>query len=148
MRKLLICFVLAMAFFAPLANVSAAQVCVGCPVEKLKTTRIRDAKWHRDIALGSGITIQDAEVIVRSARRNAIGDRADAKAKDWPAVDAEKITQINTSEWVVVIASAPWLYVPQVGARYFDVIDRSGRINVVGLIEGRLERVGSILVDP
>ena len=145
--KLLIFFVFAMAFFTPRAHVGA-QVCVGCPVEKLKTTRIRDAKWHRDMALGKGITIRDAELIVRSARRNAISDRADAKAKGWPAIDAWKITQINASEWVVVLASEPWVYVPQVDARYFDVIDRAGRINIIGLIEGRLERVASIVIEP
>jgi hypothetical protein len=32
--------------------------------------------------------------------------------------------------------------------RYFDVIERSGRINMIGLSDGRRERVGSILVDP
>jgi len=144
----LIFFVLAMAFAAPAAHLSAAQVCEGCPVKKLRTTRIRDGKWRRDIALGKGISVQDAELIVRSVRRSTISDKADAREKKWPAIDAETLTQINVSEWVDVITSKPWSYVRQAGARYFDVIEYSGRITVVGLIDGRLERVESITIDP
>jgi hypothetical protein len=148
MRSPLIFFVLAMAAAAPVAYSSGAQIVLG-PAEKLKTTRIRDGKWRRDIALGKGITVQDAALLVRSVRSRAISDNADAKsAKEWPAIDADKLTEINASEWIDIITSTPWSYVRQAGARYFDVIEYSGRINVVGLIDGRLKRVGSIVIDP
>ena len=145
MRTLLILVLLAIAFATADVQLTAAQVCVGCPVKKLKTTRIRDGRWHSDIALGRGVTVQDAELIVRSARRDMISD---AKPSEWRAIETEKVTQVNASEWIVVVASAPWSVVPDAGARYFDVIERSGRINVVGLKDGRLERVASITIDP
>jgi hypothetical protein len=111
----------------------------------LKTTPIRDGQFQVKIALGSGVRVQDAELIVRSARRSFISD---IEVNVWPAIDAQKLTQINASEWVLVIEGPPWSYVRQPGARYFDVIERSGRINMIGLSDGRRERVGSILVDP
>jgi hypothetical protein len=70
------------------------------------------------------------------------------QGKGLARLDVQKLTQINRSERVVVIEDRPWAYVRQPGARYFDVIERSGRIHVVGLIDGRLQRVASIIVDP
>ena len=140
--------VLALTLWAPGIELKATQICEGCPVKKLKTTRVRDGKWQTKIAMGAGVTIHDAELIVRAARRTTITNIDDPDAQGWPEIDANKLTQINQSDWVLVIENPPWLFVRQPDTRYFDVIDRSGRINVVGLSNGRLERVYSITIHP
>ena len=148
MRARVILFALAMVFVvASAAELRGTQICEGCPVKKLKTTRLRDGKWQTNVALGAGVTVQDAELIVRAARRNIINDMH-PEGEKWPAIDAQKLTEINNSEWIVAIVDPPWSVVRQPGARYFDVVDRSGRINVVAVINGRLDRVASITVDP
>ena len=143
-------FLVLLAFALTIApsEMHGAQICQGCQVKKLKTTRIRDGAWQTKIALGTGVTVQDAEMIVQAVRRKTISDIDHPDAQGWPAIDAQQLTQINESEWVAIIESPPRSFVRRTGAHYFDVIERSGRIHVVGRIDRRLERVASTIVDP
>ena len=148
MRRCVLFLVSALAVAASGVELRGIQVCEGCPVKKLKTTRISDGKWQTKIVLGAGVTVQDAELIVGAVRRKTLSDIDDPAAQGWPAIDAQKLTQINQSEWIAVIEDPPWSFVRRPGAQYFDVIERSGRIHVIGRIAGRLERVASTIVDP
>ena len=125
---------------------AAAQICVGCPVQKLEKTRIDDGERNIDLVLGAGVSKADAETIVRAVRANKITDKFnDARQNGWPAIDLARVYAIYPSSYFS--SSTPWLRIAEIGVRYFELLEPgsspfSTLNHVVALrSDGRVERI-------